>query len=136
MEPVPLHPPHTLFQCKPDESSQARQAMALVLIGVILGLFGWFGSDRTLAFGHIAGWLAGSTAFFVTLAWLAMRNPVLSIGFDDAGLTIVRASSTLNFAWAEIEAARFWDYPLARCGGEPIRYFLLRANGKTIELMP
>src|SRR3954467_14900009 len=99
MESAPLHTLQTVFQCKPEETSPARQAMAMVLVGVILGGVGWFEADRTLAVGHIAVWLAGSIAVFAGLAWLVMRNPVLSIGLDDAGLIIVRARDTGNFGW-------------------------------------
>src|ERR1700730_7274561 len=136
MQAAPPQRLPAIFRCKPSDASPVRQAIAIVLVGAILGGAGWYEIDRTTTFSHIAGWLAGNIVIFAMLAWLLLRNPVRSISIDDAGLTIQRACGTHKFAWADIEAGRFWDYPLANVGGQPIRYFLLRAGGQTIEMMP
>lgn len=110
--------------------------MAIVLIGLVVGGVGWYEVDRTLAFGHILAWLVGIVIVFAGLAWLILRNPILSIGIDDIGLTIERAGGTRKFAWADIQAARFQDYPVLYSGGQTLTCFLLRAGGKSFELTP
>jgi hypothetical protein len=131
-------PPATqVFQCQyPDGGSPAKQALALVSLGAMVGAVAWFGYDRTLSISHIAGWLAAGIGVFTTLAWLVTRNPVLLIGIDDAGLKIVRARGTRTLAWADIEAARFQDYELPKSGGQTITCLLLRAAGENFELTP
>jgi len=125
------------FRCQfPDGGSAAKQALAYVVLGAILGAFAWFGIDRTISFPHIGGWLGGGIVVCATLGWLVTRNPVLSIGIDDAGLTIERGSGTRKLAWTEIEAARFQEYSLPNTGGQTITCLLLRAAGENFELTP
>lgn len=93
-------------------------------------------TDRSINVAHVAVWLGSTIVAFGLLAWLLLRNPLLSIGIDDAGLTIVRAAGTRKLGWAEIDAARFQEYPIAYSGGQAITCLLLRVGGKTIELTP
>jgi hypothetical protein len=106
-----------------------------MLVGALLGAVGWFEVDRTVNFAHLGGWLGGTIVVFAPFAWFVTRNPILWITVNDAGLMVERARRPLRFAWDEIEAARFQDYPTTH-GGEPLRYFLLRAGGETFELTP
>jgi hypothetical protein len=131
-------PPATqTFRCQyPDGGSRAQKALSYILLGMMVGGLAWFGYDRALSLSHIAGWLASGIVLFATLAWLVTRNPMLSIGIDDAGLTIVRARGTRTLAWTDIEAARFQEYPIANSGGLTITCLLVRAAGESFELTP
>jgi hypothetical protein len=126
-----------VFHCKtPGDASPAQRTFAVIALGVILGGVGWYGIDGTLSPTHIACWVVPSVIAVVVLVWIFERNPLLTIGIDDTGLTITRVSGTRIFTWSEIEAARFQDYPIADSGGQSITCFLIRAGGKNIELTP
>jgi hypothetical protein len=137
MEPAISDSAQTVFHCKPPtEMSPVGRVMLLALLGAIVGGAGWFEVDRTLAISHIACWLGAGMIIFIPFGWFIERNPVLSFSIDEGGLTIARALGTRTFAWADITAARFQDYPLAHSGGQTIRCFLLRAAGEKFELTP
>ena len=126
-----------LFLCKPAEASPAQQALIFILIGALVGAVGWFEVDRTITFAHLAAWVGGTAVLFGPFAWILTRNPVISITVDDRTLTVERARRPLKFAWSEIEAARFQDYPLSHSvGGGTMRCFLVRARGENFELTP
>jgi hypothetical protein len=133
---IPPHaPPAMLVHCKaPRANSPAQKAAATVALGAILGGVGWIGMDATISIGHIAGWLGASIAVVSVIVWFGSRDPILSIGIEANGLTVVWQSGPRTFAWTDIEAARVQDYPAGQMGN--IRYLLLRAGGKTFELSP
>jgi hypothetical protein len=137
MEPAVSESTQSVFHCKaPAEMSFAGRVMLLALVGALVGGAGWFEVDRTLGVAHVACWLGIGIVLFVPFGWFVTRNPVLSFAIDDGGLTISRADGTRTFAWADISAARFQDYPLAHSGGQTIRCFLLRTAGEKFELTP
>jgi hypothetical protein len=129
--------PPGVFHCRRAEwSSPAQRAGGIVLLGALLGGVAWAGFDFTISALHIAGWLAGGIAVVAPVVWFGTRNPVLSIGIDDAGLTIERTAGTRTIPWGDVEAARFQDYAMPNTGGQVIRCLLVRAGGKTLELTP
>lgn len=124
-----------LFICKPPPNLSApMRIFTLALVGAAVGAVGWYEVDRTMTAIHIACWVLGGAALLVPLAWWVERNPVLSIGFDETGLTLARKEWTRTFAWSEIEAARIQIYESGH--GPKITAFLLRAGGETFELTP
>jgi hypothetical protein len=137
MGPI-LDRPHvsaeTLFHCSPPPS-RSQRVVATILLGAILGGIVWFGVDRTFAWQHIALWLAGAIALVATLVVLLTDDPLLAVGVDDHGLTLVRSRGSRTLAWGEIEAARWQEYPVTNLHTR-IRCLLLRAGGRTIELTP
>ena len=131
----PPPPPQTHFPCESsDATPPVQRVAATVALGAILGGVGWIGMDATISVGHIAAWLGASIAVVSVIVWFGSRNPILSIGIDADGLTVVWQSGPRTFAWADIEAARVQDYPAGQMGN--VRYLLLRAGGKTFELSP
>ncbi len=135
MEAISQSERRSVFHCKsPGDASLVKKALGLLLIGALIGGLGWFEADRTLSAVHIIGWLAVNAIIFASLAGLEIRKPILSIGVDDAGLTITRDGATRLFGWTEIEAARFQAYPMI-AGERPVA-FLLRASGRNFELTP
>ena len=127
----------TVFHCKTSvDTSRSQRVPAMVALGLILGGVGWHSMDGTLTLMHMSAWLVPGVVLIVALVWFFERNPVLSIGIDDSGLTITRAGGTKRFLWAEVEAARFQDYPVAHSGGRTITVLLIRTGGKTLELTP
>jgi hypothetical protein len=125
------------FHCQPrDESASPLQRTLIMLaVGAILGAVGWYEADHTFTWQHISAWLIVGIALFSGLAIWAMRNPVLSIGIGEDGLTIIRLRGPLIFAWSEIEAARLQDYPIVKMH-TTITCLLIRAHGENFELVP
>jgi hypothetical protein len=135
--PPPAAPPGapTLFQCvAPGANSPAQKVAATIALGAILGGVGWVGMDATVSVGHIAGWLIPAIAVVSLIVWFGTRDPILAMGVDGEGLTVVRQSGRRTIAWADVEAARIQDYSAGQAGN--VRYLLLRAGGKTYELEP
>jgi hypothetical protein len=129
----PQTPTH--FPCESsDATPPAQRVAATIALGAILGGVGWIGMDATVSVGHIAGWVGASIAVVSLIVWFATRDPILAMGIDAGGLTVVWQSGPRLFAWADIEAARVQDYPAGQMGN--VRYLLLRAGGKTFELAP
>jgi hypothetical protein len=125
----------TLFHCAPAEAtSPGGRVLATVALGVILGGVAWIGMDATVSIGHIAGWLILSVVVVSLIVWFGTRDPILAMGVDAEGLTVVRRSGRRRFAWCDVEAARIQDYPAGQAGN--VRCLLLRAGGKTYELDP
>jgi hypothetical protein len=127
--------PQTLFRCKRSDASPARQFLFLLFVGAVVGACGWLKYDRSLDWRHMVAYLGGGIVVFPPLGMLLMRNPTVAIEISDQGLTIQRKRRSLKFAWSEIEAARFQEYPVVNMHTS-ITCFLLRARGENFELTP
>src|SRR5947209_8422280 len=104
--------PETMFRCEAPKLSRGWQVLLVIVIGVILGVVGWFKVDGMVGWGHIGGWVMANVAGAVAVWMLVSRNPLLAVGVGPAGLSVYRQNGRRTFAWGEIEAARFQDYPI------------------------
>jgi hypothetical protein len=124
-----------VFGCKPTGQSFVQQAVAIVLLGALMGAVGWYQCDGVVSFGRISIWMLASIVVFALLAPLLLRNPVIAIGVGPGGLRIERARRSLRFAWGELEAARLQVYQVPNLHTS-VRCLLLRARGENFELTP
>jgi hypothetical protein len=131
----PVESAETMFQCSPPAAPPQR-GLATLMLGAILGGMCWYGFDRSFAWQHIALWLGISTVVIGIIVWRFSDDPLLAVGVDDRGVTLVRrARGSRTLAWHDIEAARWQEYRVPNLH-TTIRALLIRARGETVELTP
>lgn len=127
-------PPEGVFRTGLEEGAVWRSIPTLLLAGALIGLCFWVLFDGNLSWGRLLVYGTGGAVALCSFSLFPpLQKSLKEIRITPDGFSVVRKGGTKEYAWSDLEAARFQDYPVASLGGR-VHCFLFRAGGKNVEV--